>query len=389
MSQLFKTIVGCLIISIWGCSTVDKVLPDYRNDYKKSKTMQALEVPPDLINTTNIDEEFIIPEKTSKDNTTSFSNSERKGTTKQASLPAKDDVLPLSTLAQVKYDDGTRWLYLQGEPSNFWPKIKQFWLENGFILKIDQPNIGIMETKWAKNRTDIPQNGIRKLFGKVFDAVYSASTRDKFRVRLERGEVAGTTNVYITHRGAEEVAKGNNFVWQNRPPDSELEVEMLNRIMVFIGIEKKQADTLLAKKEDKKEDKDKSPVAKSKSKSKLVNTKDGQVNLIVYEDFARAWRHSGQALEHIGFNIQDMDRTSGAYFVNYIDSDIDNNKQGFLARFFGGSKPDAIDNDSKYMIRLKDESPNTRIVVLNSDGKTFSPRKTAEKILTMLHEQLQ
>ena len=94
-----------------------------------------------------------------------------------------------------------------------------------------------METDWAENRADIPQDFIRRILEKVTSALYSAATRDKFRTRLERGETPGTTELYVSHRGAEEVSQGENFVWQPRASDPELEAEMLNRLIVYLGVE--------------------------------------------------------------------------------------------------------------------------------------------------------
>ena len=105
----------------------------------------------------------------------------------------------------------------------------------GFLLKREDPQTGIMETDWAENRADIPKGVIRDMIGKVFDQLYSAATRDKFRVRLERGQQPGTTEVYVTHFGAEEVEAGGSnpasqigTVWQPRPREPELEAERNN-----------------------------------------------------------------------------------------------------------------------------------------------------------------
>ncbi|WP_163452196.1 outer membrane protein assembly factor BamC, partial [Escherichia coli] len=72
-----------------------------------------------------------------------------------------------------------------------------------FLLVIDSPETGIMETDWAENRAKIPQDIIRHTVGKVFDGLYSTSERDKFRTRIEKGP-NGTVEVYISHRGAQE-----------------------------------------------------------------------------------------------------------------------------------------------------------------------------------------
>lgn len=371
MSCLFRIALGGLFISIMGgCSTVNNTSPDYGADYKKSTTEQPLEIPPDLIGSTHIEEQMVVPPPS--DGTTTFSDYNSGQTTTRTRQPTSGiNVLPVASKVQIKRDGNIRWLVLPGEPNNLWPQVKQFWLKQGFTLKLENPRIGIMETEWAENRADIPQDGIRKYLGKILDMVYSASTRDKFRVRLERGSIAGTTELYLIHRGAEEVAKGDDWVWQSRPSDPELEAEMLNRLMVFVGMEKEQADTLLATIEDK-------PV----SRAQLMHT--DQIHLVVQEDFARTWRRTGIALDRIGFTVEDRDRSRGMYFIRYIDPESDKEK-GFFASWFGG---DSTPNNQEYRILLTDEALTTHIVVLNNQEQRDTS-KTAEKILTLLQEQLE
>ena len=125
----------------------------------------------------------------------------------------------------------------------------RFWISNGFALKRDDPTIGIMETDWVENRADIPQDGVRALLKKYLDILYSAPTRDKFRTRLERTADGKRTEVYLSHSGVEEVAAGgtsasstNIYIWQRRPPNPELEAEMLNRLTVYLGASEKRAE---------------------------------------------------------------------------------------------------------------------------------------------------
>jgi len=192
-----------------GCSTIDNILPDYRKDYQKSQIEPELEVPPDLINSTTKAQDLNIPEV--------------------RNIKA---VLPVSKQAKIKHDANSRWLELEAEPKIVWAKIKQFLLKNDFSLKTDNPSTGIMETEWAEYKADIPQTGIRKFFAKTLGTAYSAGNRDKFRIRLERG--TDITRIFVTHKGMEEVSHANNFIWQNRPSDPELEAQMLSRIKVFI-----------------------------------------------------------------------------------------------------------------------------------------------------------
>jgi outer membrane protein assembly factor BamC len=54
-------------------------------------------------------------------------------------------------------------------PTSCGSPVRDFWQENGFLLAVDQANMGIMETDWAENRAKIPQDFIRSTLGKVLD----------------------------------------------------------------------------------------------------------------------------------------------------------------------------------------------------------------------------
>ncbi|HHB91742.1 MAG TPA: outer membrane protein assembly factor BamC [Thioploca sp.] len=372
-----KPLIGCLLISvIWGCSTIEKSLPDYRHDYKESKPTQPLEIPPNLLDSTLTEDQMILPKASS---TTSFldydkdDNTSEKDNSNNIIQVDTESVLATSETVQIKRKENLYWLVFQDKPAIVWSKVKKFWLESGFKLKIDNPTIGIMETEWKENRADIPQDTIRKYFGKFIDTFYSAPTRDKFRIRLE--QVADTTELYLTHKGVEEVERGEVLVWQNRPNDKELEIEMLKRILVFTDV-KPNKTSLVA---ENKEIKVKETVVESVQLANLVTGTDGKVSLVIRENFAQAWRRVGLTLDRLGFTVEDRDRTNGIYFIRYITSKTD---KGFFAGWFGDSK-----TEMEYLINLLDESTTSRVVVLDSNNKLLSD-ETSKEILTLLYESI-
>lgn len=342
---------------ISGCSVthpVDETLADYRADYKKSTSLPPLEIPPDLIST-QIREELVVPE-----------------------YAASEQHKPINTISstqsiQFKHDGPMHWLVLPGTSMEIWPKIRTFWLENGFTLAKEAPELGIMETEWAENRADIPQDALRKLLGKLLDTVYSASTRDKFRIRLEQGQIANTTELYLTHKGVEEVSQGERFVWQRRPADPELEAEMLHRIIVFLGVDKQQADTLLAT----------PALPKVQLRAELVQT-ENEFAIVVHNDLEHTWRRTGLALDRVGFTVQDRNRLEGVYFVRYIDPEQAQKQQGFFSKLFDRQPPA---DKQTYLIHLAEETSDTRIFLTDQAGHQVM-RQTAERILTLLYEQL-
>jgi len=287
-------------------------------------------------------------------------------------LPATSTrVSPAPKKIEVKRDGNIRWLAVRDStPESLWPKVRTFWLEQGFKLKLEDSKIGILETDWQENRADIPQTGLRKLLGGVLDGLYSSPTRDKFRIRLERGVDA--TELYLTHRGAEEINRGDTFIWQPRPADPELETELLNRLMVFLGVEPNQASTLLATQNP------------NQLKAELIHATEGTMGeLMVYDNLGRTWQRVGLVLDRLGFGIEERNRTEGSYQVRYFGSEED---KGFLSRLFGGGDDEA--KEQMYQIRLTTEQEKrTRLQILDAQGQVTT-HKTAEQILTLLYEQL-
>jgi outer membrane protein assembly factor BamC len=120
--------------------------------------------------------------------------------------------------------------------------MRKFWTDIGFVLAVEQPTLGIMETDWAENRVNMPDRCIEGLIGKVADVFFNSYKRDKFRTRLEQGTEPGTVDIYISHRGAEQVPptlidnrSPAAFVWAVMPADPGIEAEMLGRAMVRFG----------------------------------------------------------------------------------------------------------------------------------------------------------
>ena len=364
--MLLPLLAGVLLVS--ACSTLDKVAPGRKKvDYKKSKATAALEVPPDLSSST------INAAPGTLDSASSSVSVFNEGLPAGATL-----VLPDQSNMKFERDGDQQWLVVQGSPSQVWPKVREFWLEEGFLIKMEDPRVGILETGWSENRADIPQGPIRNVLGKVMDFAYSAATRDQYRVRLERGAESATTEIYLTHRGVEEVIKGsvedNSTVWEPRPSDPELEAEMLKRMMVFLGVEEQKAEAML-----------KREATARKPRAQLVSVKSGSM-LMLEEDFSRAWRRTGVALDRVGFAVEDRNRSEGIYYVRYNDPLADQDKDGILGKLAFWSSGDE-DDATQYQIEVQAHGASTHIVVNDAQGNRDTS-STAKRILSLLEEEL-
>jgi outer membrane protein assembly factor BamC len=337
------------------------VLEGDRIDYKSAGKGVTLEVPPDLTQLSR-DTRYVLP----------------GGTVSANAYQVGQAVPNLPTAAtavgdvRIERAGNQRWLVVNRPADQLWSPVRDFWQENGFLLAMDQPNLGIMETDWAENRAKIPQDIIRSTLGKLIDSVYSTAERDRFRTRLERSPTGGT-EIYISHRGMIEVysnTQKDQTVWQPRPTDPELEAEFLRRLMVRLGAPQLQAAA------------DPAP-AQASSRVTVVNN---QPVVLVNEPFDRAWRRVGLALDRTGFTVEDRDRSQGTYFVRYVPPNPDKKEPGFLGRIF--SRPAPAEPPLKFRITLKQtESQVTTVSVQNADGAPETSAN-AQRIVQVIADDL-
>ena len=240
--RLSSLALALLAVAAAGCS----VLPDTRKiEYKSAGKAPTLEVPPDLSQIAR-DDRFLVPDVSGKGTATFSAYSADRSPTAMAQNSV---VLPPVDKVRVERSGNQRWLVVAMPADALWDTVKDFWQETGFLVNIERPEAGVMETDWAENRAKIPDDLIRNTIGKLLDSLYSTGERDKYRTRFEAGTDAGTTDIFISHRGMEEVytsSAKDDTRWQPRPPDPELEAEMLRRLMVRLGSEEKRAVASLA-----------------------------------------------------------------------------------------------------------------------------------------------
>jgi outer membrane protein assembly factor BamC len=371
-------IAGALALIVAGCG--GSLLESQKIEYKSAGRLPSLEIPPDLTSPTR-DDRYQVPD-VNPAGTATFSvyNAERAGAPRSGSI----QVLPFVEKIRIERQGNQRWLVVPQAPEKIWPLVKEFWQELGFLIKIEIPEAGVMETDWAENRAKIPQDFIRNTLGKLFDGAYSTAERDKFRSRLERGADPGTTEIYISHRGVVEVyttKSQDQTVWQPRPSDPELEAEFLRRLMVRFGVAETKAQAQTA-------------VVVPLERAKLVRAQSGPGLLELTEPFDRAWRRVGLALDRVGFTVEDRDRSKGTYFVRYVDpekdaQETDKKNEGLMSRLmFWRSKDKDARSAEQYRVQVKDApGDSAQVQVLNKEGAADTS-ETSRKILSLLHEQL-
>lgn len=409
------TVTSLAMLLLSACDSIPFI--DNSSDYKGAGRARPLEVPPDLASVQTSDA-YSVP------GSTTYSTYSQGQETEEAGV---EKVLLSPEGVRMEKAGAQRWLVVKAPAEKIWPAIREFWLDQGFAVRVESPETGIMETEWIqadaiKARED--KGGYAEKFDKWLDKLAGLADRRKFRTRLERGEKEGTTEIYMTHRtvagapddGKERVRTPYGFVETGYREDadkansekvdeldSELDAELLRRLMVKLGVSQKRAQEVVAN-------------PSSDKRAEVVKEPDSSVTLKLRDPFDRGWRRVGLALDRIGFVIEDKDRSNGLFYVRYADVDIDDGpkkKKGLLDTLAFWKDDDEVENKSKpkdettivdklqfwkgkdektdpskqYRIKVTDIESGTQVNVVDKDNQRNNST-TANRIISLLYDQL-
>jgi outer membrane protein assembly factor BamC len=352
---------------------LDEVLPDNRVEYRKSKTLPDLEVPPDLT-TEAIRDRMAIPE--GGDTATYSTYQERVAERKQ------QEELERTANEAVRVLDNEHVLAVTGATAQIWPQLVQLMQELGYQLELNDEQLGILETTWVENEEELH--------------------REKFKIFVEPGEEAGTSVLYISNRAEELSQKDGEMVWQPKARDAAREKLLVERVQEKLGggvgtdtagappvasntAAAPLADTAAA-----------APVADTVAAAddsigdaggsglaELVSAGGGKVYLAVGADFSAAWRSTGVALQRAGYDIDQSDKDRGIYFIRVPVREGDVTERGMLSKLkFWGD-----DEDHELQLRLTGIGDKTEVVVLDKEGR-WETGNVSKRILDRLNREL-
>ena len=416
-SRALKLItLSALALFLSACDSIPFI--DNTSDYKGAGRSKPLEVPPDLTSV-NSSDAYSVPGGSTTYNTY---NQAQEG-----QEVGVEKVLPNSDGVRLEKAGAQRWLVVNAPAEKIWPVVREFWIDQGFAVRVENPDTGVMETEWIEAdaiKAQDEKKNIGEKFDKWLDKLSGFADRRKFRTRLERGEKEGSTEVYMTHRTVTSAPDdGKNRVRTNygevdtgyrlegsKPEnraeenDGDLDAELLRRLMVKLGVEEKRAQQIVA-----------NPV--TEKRADVVKESDSRVTLNLNESYERGWRRVGLALDRVGFVIEDKDRSKGLFFVRYADVDIDETtkkKKGLIDTLAFWKDDDEVENKSKpkdektildklqfwkgdegktdpskqYRIKVSEtDAGATRVNVVDAEDQR-NRSTTANRIISLLYDQL-
>lgn len=370
-----------LITAFWltACSSgnLSDLIPDRRPDYRQSRMNNALEVPPDL-NAASLDDNLTIPDLNPA-TVASYSAYAQDNAVRDKRgfiqvLPELHGVRVVENAGELPY------IVVQSDASTAWQAVQRYWYNNGIRLKVSDPAIGLMETDWLENKSDLPSTGFSGLLNTLIGFVSDSGTRDRYRIRFSRDNEQ-QTRVTLLYSQAEERTTGNpkepdGYVWTQTDNDNpELQLEMTRRIAIFISAELRRAQALAQG----------NPAVAARSQLTQIGNQPG---LALPGSYEQAWRTLGIGLDRASFRILSDTYQSGTYEVRYEPQADEAQKQGSFWSRLGGGKAAPKGNDRPvYLVRLGREGGNNIAVVQTPSGQSAAQneaRAVLESIAAVL-----
>jgi outer membrane protein assembly factor BamC len=371
MKSLFVTLLVFSAINLVACGG-----PSADLEYLDSRVKPNLEIPPDLT-LIKADGSFELPAL--------FTTS---GAKTGGGLPV------LASVDSIKLQGHSDfyWLSIDEPTDDLYQYVKDFWASEGFTLAMDEPVIGIMKTNWIFNEEG-GEDQDKSFFAKLFTGNELAKFQDQFRTRIARDVGTSTSQVYISHRGTQESPQlysasdkyrqiqfadgGTGDERKFRASEPELEVEMLSRLMLYLGLRQLAVDQQLAK-------------IKLFSPRASIHTDyaEDETYILVKDEFTRAWYRTLHQLERLNFEIISADFSSGltgtkGELLVETDIEVEVDKSGFFS-----FSPDIEIVQKRIKLVFSEKSHEiTRIGMETSQGDTENAPEDIE-FLTLLYQYI-
>jgi outer membrane protein assembly factor BamC len=336
----FIVFYGCSYLP--GVEDLEKVLPDKRTAYQKSRGLPTLEVPPDLTVT-----EGEYSAKIPGEESTSLSEFERQRSQnkRQGSVLGSGEA------------DGEQWLALRGSSFDIWPKLKEFWREKEYDIDLDDAELGVLETGWKED----------------------GGSRHRFKIFTEPDESGGTMLFMSSEK--EDFSEGE---WLEALADKRLEKNVIRKLNLhFYGTE---VPNVASTSNSSTSSASTTPAATPKPvkpKAEILNVGDGKSYLAIPQEYTRAWREAKMILERAGYLIEASDQAKGIYDFRYFKPEGEEEEKGLLSKlkFWG----DDEDEGTPYQLSLTGVGNKTEVIVMNKDSE-WSTGSDANVILETLKE---
>jgi len=304
----------------------DGFFRDRQGDYLQAPVEPDMRVP-DNLDSFTLDQLYVVPEEM-------IANAEINAGEVPRPKPI-DTNRPEGVL--IRRFSGENWIVVAASPGQIWPRVRDYWTQQGTELDYENPVDGLMETVWLNSPEEPGQ-------------------RDKFRLRIEPGVHIGSSEIAVVQvRRPLAALDAEPLIWPNLSESEDREFAMLQEISQYLAdrtdIYSSSSSSLLA------------GSLETDSKATLVESIETGPMLELRISENRAWGQVAQAIGDAGITITDRDRDALLFQVEFSDFAEEENGRGFFSRVFNRGDED-IEILNRYQVSLLKGSDLIRVTAM-------------------------
>ena len=356
-----------------GCGWFGKNQPEEKdpNDYLQAKPVADLRVPADLPSKPGLDP-FPVPEIPPQTNPSFYPQRP----------PLPDAMYANDNRNEVRIQrlGGRAWLAIPEPPTTAWPKIKQFFADNGVAFAFEDPEEGRLNTVWLALDSEGYRDVVRATMLGVKQAEGLVNGKDRLLIRVEQGLQPTATEVHLRHDNDQQGSQITGAVTGLRAITSDSN-DAENRLLSAIGayIAARVAESTVSR------------VAQeigSGAKTELIRNADGQPVLRLFLDRGRAWATLGQSLRNAEVvEVAVLEQSSETASIQVL----------LPQSLFGGDRSVGVlcrltfscsgDDDVNVTLRMTPSPQSEVFDVLVFDGEApLADNDLAQQILVLIRE---
>jgi outer membrane protein assembly factor BamC len=319
-----------------GCTwlTGDKgYFRDTTDDYRNARVYPALKVPKGL-DDDGLQDIYVIPAITEDLRVTGTFETPRP-----APLAARET----EELVRIQRLGEEEWMLVAVAPGQLWPQVRAFLTTNSLQLARVDARAGLIETGWLK-----PDHG---------------GMDERYQFRIEQGVQRNTSELHVRQMAL----AGDTDSWPETSVDGEREKEMLMAVAQFIASNTDAAPVSMMAQQ----------AITATGKVSMQEDADSIAYMRLELPYHRAWASVERALQQSNFRVRDRDRSSGVYYIRYVEED--EGDSGWFDWLFSGddqaATPEMTDQD--FVLTLEKQSPDVvRITIGREDKEALTPAQS-------------
>ena len=316
----------------------DGYFRDRQGDYLQAPVEPDMKVP-DHLDSFTLDQLYVVPEEVVPNPEISAGNVPRP---KPLDTNRPEGVM-------IRRFSGENWIVIAASPGQVWPRVRDFWTQQGTELDYENPVDGIMETVWLNSPG-------------------SPDQREKYRLTIEPGVHVGSSEIAMVQITRDDsVLDTELIIWPQLSESEDREFALLQDISQYLA--------------------DRTDIYSSSSSSLLAGSLETDTKATLVEDRGlgpvlelrisvnRAWGQVAQALGDAGVIITDRDRDALLFQVEFGGFSEAEDSGGFFSRVFNRDD-EGSQILNRYQVTLQETSEFVRVTAQPLDNESLAGLET-------------